>query len=227
MSRILDLTSETGAYGTHLLAEMGHDVVRIEPPCGDAVRRLAPLIGPEGDPDASAFHQYWNAGKAAWSSTLAAAEGRRLFIELVRRADAVVASLPLPVEEALLREANPRLVLVRLDDGPPEICAYARSGLDGDHRRFRRQPGAHGRPHPALGCRYVSGDRCFGRADGAADDRAGSGRGRIGAAVPERARRADAGRVPVGRRGAGAPRRARRHHPPLPGRWRARTATGW
>jgi crotonobetainyl-CoA:carnitine CoA-transferase CaiB-like acyl-CoA transferase len=129
MSRIIDLTSETGAYGAHLLAEMGHDVVRVEPPSGDRVRGMAPLIGPEGDSESSAFHQYWNAGKRSLTLDLKSEQGKRTLLALVRKSDAMVASLPLPVDEAALREANPRLVLVRLDDGPPEICAYARSGL--------------------------------------------------------------------------------------------------
>ena len=30
MARILDLTDESGAYGTRLLAELGHDVIRID-----------------------------------------------------------------------------------------------------------------------------------------------------------------------------------------------------
>src|ERR1700722_4006655 len=41
MARVLDFTSDVGAYGTRLLAELGHDVVRIEPPGGDALRREA------------------------------------------------------------------------------------------------------------------------------------------------------------------------------------------
>jgi crotonobetainyl-CoA:carnitine CoA-transferase CaiB-like acyl-CoA transferase len=50
-------------------------------------------------------------------------------LALAAKADAVVASLPLPVSEAELTGANPNLVLVKVDDGPPELCAFARSGL--------------------------------------------------------------------------------------------------
>ena len=39
MARILDLTTHAAVYATRLLAEAGHDVVRVEPPEGDALRR--------------------------------------------------------------------------------------------------------------------------------------------------------------------------------------------
>jgi len=45
MARILDLTSLMGAYGTRLLAELGHDVLRIESLKGDSVRQEAPVLG--------------------------------------------------------------------------------------------------------------------------------------------------------------------------------------
>lgn len=129
MARILDLTSEVGAYGTRLLAELGHDVVRIESREGDAVRRLEPQLGRASNFDSGAFHQFLNAGKRSVAMDLGSDKGRRLLSALVAKADAVVASLPLPLDESELLAVNPDLVLVRLDDGPPELCAYASSGL--------------------------------------------------------------------------------------------------
>ena len=97
MALILDLTGEAGAYGARLLAEMGHEVIRVEPPDGDALRGMAPQIGGLPGPEGSAFHQYLNAGKQSFTPRLDTAQGRQLFLDLVARADAVVASLPLPV----------------------------------------------------------------------------------------------------------------------------------
>jgi CoA:oxalate CoA-transferase len=129
MALVLDLASEVGAYGTRLLAELGHDVVRVEWPEGDGLRRLHPHLASEPDLESSAFHHFLNAGKRSFAVDLASLDGRRLFLALAAKADAVVASLPLPFDEAALRAANPNVLLVRIDDGPPELVAYARSGL--------------------------------------------------------------------------------------------------
>ena len=129
MARILDLASLMGAYGTRLLAELGHDVLRIENPRGDGLRREAPVLSGAPGPEAGAFHQFLNAGKRSAAIDVATEGGRKLLLALVAKADAAVVSLPLPLSEEKLLAANPHLVLVRLDDGPPELCAYASAGL--------------------------------------------------------------------------------------------------
>ncbi len=129
MALILDLTSPVGAYGTRLLAELGHDVVRIESPAGDELRRMPPHVGTKETLESGAFHQFLNAGKRSFAADLGTDVGRKHVLALCQQADAVVASLPLPIDETALLNANPNLVLVRLDDGAPEICTYASSGL--------------------------------------------------------------------------------------------------
>src|SRR3954471_273592 len=129
MARILDLTTASGAYGPRLLAEAGHDVVRVEAPAGDALRRLSPFLQDEPNFECGAFHQFVNAGKRSLAVDLATADGGAVLLALAERADALVATLPLPVDEAALRGRNPRLVLVQVEDAAPELCAVARSGL--------------------------------------------------------------------------------------------------
>ena len=47
--RVLDLTTNYAAYAGRLLADLGADVVRVEPPEGSPVRSLAPCQpGPAG-----------------------------------------------------------------------------------------------------------------------------------------------------------------------------------
>lgn len=128
MARVLDLTTMVGAYGTRVLAELGHDMLRVEDRRGDALRRAEPHLGRDGL-ETGAFHQFLNAGKRSVALDLASAEGRRILLALVKQVDAVIASAPLPLDEDELLAAKRDLVLVLIDDGPPELCAYASSGL--------------------------------------------------------------------------------------------------
>jgi CoA:oxalate CoA-transferase len=129
MARILDLTTHAAVYATRLLAEAGHDVVRIEPPDGDALRRLEPYLGDTPDLERGAYHQFFNAGKRSLALDTTSPAGRQALLALSRSVDAMVATLPLPVDETQLLEQNPRLVLTTVEDEDPELCAYARSGL--------------------------------------------------------------------------------------------------
>lgn len=129
MSRVIDLTAHSGVYATRLLAEVGHDVVRVEPSKGDALRRLGPFLGNTADLEHGAYHQFLNAGKRSFTLNLSSSSGRRVFLDLVGRSDAMVGNVPLPFEETVLLQANPRLVLAKVEDGEPELCAFARSGL--------------------------------------------------------------------------------------------------
>ena len=112
------------------LAEQGHDVIRVESPAGDAVRRQGPFLGGVPDIEDGAYHQFFNAGKRSVALDVTTAAGREAFARLARTADTIVASTPLPLPEAELRALNPDVVLVLVtDDDLPELCAYARSGL--------------------------------------------------------------------------------------------------
>jgi crotonobetainyl-CoA:carnitine CoA-transferase CaiB-like acyl-CoA transferase len=49
--------------------------------------------------------------------------------ELLAAADILIANSPLPLDETACLAANPKLVLTKIVDDEPEICAVARSGL--------------------------------------------------------------------------------------------------
>jgi crotonobetainyl-CoA:carnitine CoA-transferase CaiB-like acyl-CoA transferase len=129
MARVVDLTGHAAAYCGRLLAEMGHDVIRVEPRRGDALRWLEPFLGGVPDPERGAYHHFLNAGKRSFTPDLDSDAGRKLLLELVATADTLVAHLPLPVSERDLVAAKEDLIVVRVDDSLPELCAYARSGL--------------------------------------------------------------------------------------------------
>jgi crotonobetainyl-CoA:carnitine CoA-transferase CaiB-like acyl-CoA transferase len=75
-----------GNYAGIILADMGAEVVKIEPPRGDAARNpaIAPLRGE------SAIHLFMNRGKKSVSLDLKHAEGLEAFRMLVTQADVVI-----------------------------------------------------------------------------------------------------------------------------------------
>ena len=129
MLRIIDLTTLSGAYAARLFAEAGHEVIRIEAPKGDDLRRLPPFLRLCDDLEHGAFHQFLNAGKKSVALDLEAPEGRRTWKELLATADVLIANAPLPLDESDCLVVNPKLVLTKIVDDEPEICAVARSGL--------------------------------------------------------------------------------------------------
>lgn len=129
MWRIIEVTGLSGAYSTRLLAEAGHDVIRVESPQGDKVRRSGPFLGNEPDLENGAYHQFLNAGKRSMMLNLQSSSGGKIFREMLKKADALVINIPLPFEEKELMEARPNLVLTKVAEEDPELCAFARSGL--------------------------------------------------------------------------------------------------
>jgi len=129
MARVIDLAGLAGAYATRLFAEEGHEVIRIESPGGDDLRRLPPFLGEKQDLEHSAYHQFLNAGKKSLALNLDSPAGQKIFLELLSQSDALVSDYVLPFEDRFLFEANPKLVITKIQDQEPELCAVARSGL--------------------------------------------------------------------------------------------------
>ena len=133
--RVLDLTDVRGQLGGMVLADLGADVVRVEPPGGSEARRVGPFAedGPEG-PCSLSFAAY-NRNKRSIQLDLATDEGRATFLDLVRGSDFVLDSGPPALLDTAgltheaLREANPQLVHVRVtpygNDGPHAGLAAA------------------------------------------------------------------------------------------------------
>jgi crotonobetainyl-CoA:carnitine CoA-transferase CaiB-like acyl-CoA transferase len=130
MARIIDLTGLTGAYATRLFAEQGHEVIRVEDPDGDSVRRLPPFLGEKQDLEHGAYHQFLNVGKKSLALNLDSYSGQKIFLELLSQSDALVADASLlRREDSFIFKANSKLVLTKILDDDAEVCAIARSGL--------------------------------------------------------------------------------------------------
>lgn len=120
--RIVEIGDEKGVYCGRLLAAFGAEVIRVEPPGGDAARRLRPVVDtPDGQPISLPFF-YWNAGKRSIVLDLALPNDRRRFLGLVQRSDVVVESGPPGwVEKAgvgfeVARRLHPALVWTSITD---------------------------------------------------------------------------------------------------------------
>lgn len=84
--RVIDLTRIlAGPYCTRLLADLGAEVIKIEPPEGDHVRRLAPLRDGE-----SAYFGHLNCGKKSLAVDLRKEEGQEICRRLAAASDVVV-----------------------------------------------------------------------------------------------------------------------------------------
>lgn len=90
--RVADLTTERGAYGAMLLASLGADVVRVEPPEGDPMRALPPFLDDTPGPERSLAHWAANAGKRSVIASLDTDDGRALVRQLVASADVLIES---------------------------------------------------------------------------------------------------------------------------------------
>jgi len=133
--RVLDLTTNYAAYAGRLLADLGADVVRVEPPEGSPVRSLAPCQpGPAGE-SLSFAHAFLDAGKRSVTLDLANTAGRELLAELAASSDAMIetpsATAGNGIDFELVRQRNPGLVVVSISafgrDGP--YAGYAATDL--------------------------------------------------------------------------------------------------
>src|SRR5438094_1044167 len=91
--RALDLTGLSGQLCGRILADLGMEVIKIEPPGGDLVRRLPPFIkSPEGKQLSTTF-AHLNAGKASKVLDLANEADRDALRRMLEMADVVRESL--------------------------------------------------------------------------------------------------------------------------------------
>ncbi|MBI2321677.1 MAG: CoA transferase [Chloroflexi bacterium] len=116
--RVLDLTQfESGPSCTQFLAWLGAEVIKVEPPTGDPMRRPRPWERREVD---SMFYLLHNANKRSIVIDLKRPDGHALFLRLVALSDVVVENFALGAMEKLrldyeaLRGVNPAIIVARI-----------------------------------------------------------------------------------------------------------------
>jgi crotonobetainyl-CoA:carnitine CoA-transferase CaiB-like acyl-CoA transferase len=116
------------AYCGKLFADLGADVIKVEPPAGDPLRGRAPFAGDEPGPERSLAFAYVNTSKRGLTLDVTTGRGRELLLRLVAAADVVVEGRAPAWLEAHgldyenLRDANERLIMTSItpfgQDGP-------------------------------------------------------------------------------------------------------------
>ena len=143
--RVLDLSGVTGQYCGKLMADLGADVVMVEPPGGSPVRHMQPYANDIVDAERSLFHLNYNQNKRSVIIDIEDAAGRTELEKLVAAADVVIETFSPGYLDSLglgfdrLREINPRVILTSItsfgQDGPlsgwkgSELISQAMGGL--------------------------------------------------------------------------------------------------
>jgi crotonobetainyl-CoA:carnitine CoA-transferase CaiB-like acyl-CoA transferase len=132
--RVLDLAGTLGAYCTRLLADAGADVVKVEPPDGDELRRRPPFLRGEPDRERSLSFAYYHANKRGVVVDVAQPEGLRVLEELGASCDVAVLS---PTPRRPVAGFDPDRG--QLSWAAPEtvVCVITPFGLTGPYRNWR------------------------------------------------------------------------------------------
>jgi benzylsuccinate CoA-transferase BbsE subunit len=118
--RVLDLSGAMGNYAGKLFADMGADVILVEPPGGTELRSEPPFVGDVAGLERSLNFAYQNTSKRGVCLDVDTASGQRLFRELAARADLVIESFaPGWMDErglgyAALAQAHPEIVVASI-----------------------------------------------------------------------------------------------------------------
>lgn len=88
--QVVDLAHPYGQYAGKLLADLGADVIAIEPLSGHAGRQLGPFKNNQPGPESSLFWAYYATNKRSLALDLVSERGQDVFRRLTASADALI-----------------------------------------------------------------------------------------------------------------------------------------
>jgi crotonobetainyl-CoA:carnitine CoA-transferase CaiB-like acyl-CoA transferase len=143
--RILDLAGPIGLYCTKQLADLGADVIKIEPPGGDPARAIGPFYHDESHPEKSLYWFHFNTSKRSITLDIESHDGNEILKRLVQTADIMVETFQpgyldsIGLGYAELKKINPGLIMTSItpfgQTGPykdfkaPDIVGLAMGGF--------------------------------------------------------------------------------------------------
>ena len=146
--RVLELADEKGQFCGKLMADLGADVIKIEPTGGESSRIVGPFLDDIPHRERSLSFWHYNTSKRGITLNLETEDGRDLFRRLAATADVVLetsapgymTSLYLGYEK--LAESNPRLIM----------CSLTPFGQTGPWRDFLSSDLLHMAAGGQMGC---------------------------------------------------------------------------
>lgn len=137
------------AFATKLMALLGAEVIKVEPPNGDITRQRGPFFDNVPDPNLSGLFLYLNADKSGVTLDLHEAGDRGRLDTLLERADILIHNIP-PAQRAAIRmdsdticRSHPSLIV-------GGISAFGERGPYSHYRAYEINA-AHGSSLPATG----------------------------------------------------------------------------
>jgi benzylsuccinate CoA-transferase BbsE subunit len=143
--RLLDLSDDRGALCGRIFADLGADVIKIEPPAGCVTRCIPPFLDDLPGPQRSLYFLAYEAGKRSITLNLDSDDGRRLLRDLAARADFILESFApdylaeREMDYPQLSAINPRLIQISItpfgDRGPgarfaaTDLTVWAAGGM--------------------------------------------------------------------------------------------------
>jgi len=117
--KVLEVANDIGGeFAGLLLAQMGAEVVKLEPPEGSPTRRVGPFAKGEDRPDTSLNFWFYNSNKKSVAADLATADGKAALEMLLKDADVLVSTLQpaalktLGIDLKALSDAHPKLIVL-------------------------------------------------------------------------------------------------------------------
>jgi crotonobetainyl-CoA:carnitine CoA-transferase CaiB-like acyl-CoA transferase len=118
--RILELADEKGQWCGKIMADLGADVIKIEPPGGQTTRTIGPFYNDNPDKEKSLYFWHYNTSKRGITLNLETEEGKSVFTDLTTKADVILESLGPGYMDSIgltyeyLNKINPKLIMCSL-----------------------------------------------------------------------------------------------------------------
>jgi benzylsuccinate CoA-transferase BbsE subunit len=118
--RVLDLADYRGQLCARLMADMGADVIKVEPPGGDLARQIGPFVDDMPHRDRSLYYWFYNLNKRSLTLDLTRPAGAEILLTLAKSTDIVIeCGKPGRIHELgfgwkILHQVNPALILLSI-----------------------------------------------------------------------------------------------------------------